>query len=137
MRHTRKGEGGRPLVHFRSALVTCLPVIAGGPAAHAATWQSDLLVKHRKQRAMLLAALVLMLAPPPAIDPVSGRIVQLCKGRPACVSKQRRGMQHFFLIVARSSLSVAVTQGCIRRANKGYLTDWSKAASCLAKRRHR
>jgi hypothetical protein len=46
-------------------------------------------------------------------------------------------MQHFFLIVARSSLSAAVTQGCIRRANKGYLTDWSKAANCLAKRRHR
>jgi hypothetical protein len=65
------------------------------------------------------------------IDPLSQRMVIFCKGKPACVEKQREGVRTFLDILTRQRPPQASVQKCLTRSSKNRLTDWEKAATCL------
>jgi hypothetical protein len=65
------------------------------------------------------------------IDPLSQRMVILCKGNAACVARQKQSVREFLDILTRQRPAQAGVQKCLARSSKKRVTDWDKAASCL------
>ena len=80
---------------------------------------------------MLALAPLLLLIQAQTIDPLSQRMVIFCKGKAACVAKQREGVRTFLDILTRQRPPQANVQKCLTRSSKKRVTDWDKAASCL------
>lgn len=80
---------------------------------------------------MLALAPLILLMQAQTIDPLSQRMVIFCKGKAACVAKQREGVRTFLDILTRQRPAQASVQKCLARSSKKRVTDWDKAASCL------
>ena len=72
-------------------------------------------------------------AAPVAVDPVTARMIQFCRGRDQCVAQQKEGIRALLReITITPRPSPARVQWCLERAtNKRQLTNWSKAARCI------
>ena len=80
----------------------------------------------------MLALLALMLAQAAQpLDPLSQRMVQFCRSKPACVEKQRQGVREFLNILTRQRPAQPRVDQCLKRSTRNRNTDWAKAASCL------
>lgn len=81
---------------------------------------------------MLIVALTMMVQAVPAVDPLSQKVHQFCRARPACVAGQFRGVRRFLNVISLNKPPRPVTQRCLDRATRKGITNWSKAASCMA-----
>ena len=81
----------------------------------------------------MLESLVLFIAAQAAqpLDPLSQRMVQFCRSKPACVEKQRQGVRDFLNILTRQRPPQAKVDQCLKRSTRNRNTDWAKAAECL------
>ena len=83
----------------------------------------------------MLSVLVLFLVQQPArIDPLTQRMQQLCKAKPACVARQKEGVRIFLDTMTRGFVPQAQVKACLDRSTRRNLTDWSKAADCVKRR---
>jgi hypothetical protein len=71
--------------------------------------------------------------PPPPLDPITLRMMTLCKGERACMYRQRVGVRRFLArITGPKQPSRQRVQLCLRRStNEKRVTDWRKAARCV------
>ena len=81
----------------------------------------------------MLDSLVLFLLAQAAqpLDPLSQRMVQFCRSKPACVDKQRQGVRDFLNVLTRHRPAQPRVDQCLKRSTRNRNTDWAKAASCL------
>jgi hypothetical protein len=57
--------------------------------------------------------------------------VIFCKGKPACVARQKQGVREFLDVLTRQRPAQTSVQRCLARSSKKKITDWPKAAGCL------
>lgn len=80
---------------------------------------------------MLAPVLFLLVQAAQPLDPLSQRMVQFCRSKPACVEKQRQGVRDFLNILTRQRPARANVDRCLKRTTRNRTTDWAKAAACL------
>lgn len=91
-------------------------------------------------RAAVLAPLMMLSAEGEAarqyvLDPLSRSMVQYCRGAPACVRLQKKGVVDYLTILRARRVSVNGNNFCIkksvRKVAKQRFTDWAAAAKCV------
>ncbi len=78
----------------------------------------------------MLILIALSLAAQP-LDPLSQRMVEFCRSKPACIQKQRQGVREFLDIITRERPARSAVQGCLTRVSRKRATDWPRAVRCL------
>jgi hypothetical protein len=70
---------------------------------------------------------------PPLPDPVTQRLIALCREERRCIRQQQVGFREFLARLARPNRpSRHRVRQCLSRAtSRGGLTDWRKAGRCL------
>ena len=67
------------------------------------------------------------------LDPLSQRMVEFCRSKPACIAKQKQGVRDFLDIITSQRPPQIIVQHCLARTTKARTTDWAKAARCLGR----